>query len=169
MILNPEHIDAPHNKPSHIPKYVGPYYVVKRLHHGAYILRDEVGEQLDRAVTLDQLKVLKRFPRKYTSLSDDETRFYVERIEDERDRDGRTEYFVKWKGYTRNDNTWETVDAFDDPETIAQWNRLKQARQAGASASRKGKKRRVNTVIITHTPSINTVNDALLHHCMSFQ
>ncbi|XP_055313216.1 chromobox protein homolog 3-like [Sitodiplosis mosellana] len=52
----------------------------------------------------------------------DETIYEIEEIITHRRRpDGKFEYFVKWKGYDNNSNTWEPADNFESPRMLVEY------------------------------------------------
>jgi transposase InsO family protein len=136
-LKDPKYILDKSIKPSSEPTYMGQYTIVRRLPTGPYILRDDTGEQLDRPVPLDHMRVLfppnhRNAPSSSSTADDDNGKKYaVQEIVNHRLIDGhRLQYYVKWKGYSnKKDNSWVDETDMHGTDIIHRYFQQLQAKQ----------------------------------------
>uniref|UniRef100_A0A1B0DB90 Uncharacterized protein n=1 Tax=Phlebotomus papatasi TaxID=29031 RepID=A0A1B0DB90_PHLPP len=76
-----------------------------------------------------------------SSDSEGENEYQVESIIDRRVKKGRVEYYIKWEGYSSEENTWEPIDNLDCQELIEEF----EAARASSSKDDSSKDSAVST------------------------
>jgi hypothetical protein len=114
------------------PRNVGPYTIVRRTNNGAYLLRDQTGDILDRTIPLDQLWLLSKEPRASDKRRDQGV-YEIENLQDHKGNEGDYSYLVKWKGW--EEPTWVHQTKFIDTDCIRRYWQRKRAQEGQQPAA----------------------------------
>ena len=123
MIRDPQYEKgAP--RPREAQRNIGPYTIVRRLYNGPYVVEDKTGSQ--RRVPIDQIVFTRtsKHPAVVSKLDEEMPIYEVKEIIDSRlDEDaGLVEYLVWWKGYPKEEATWEPITNINSTSLIRAYN-----------------------------------------------
>ncbi|KAG0289508.1 hypothetical protein BGZ98_003803, partial [Dissophora globulifera] len=117
-----------------LPKWEGPYKVVRRNQGGAYILQDLTGALLSSNCAPSRMKLVKR-----DAIDDTDDVFEIQQIVDHRpspEGGSEMEYLVRWKGYSPEHDSWIPFSNFIETTMIEAY---RKRRGIAMSGERSGK------------------------------
>ena len=137
-------------------KYSGPFEIIEKINDVAFKLKLPEHFRIHPVFHVSLFKPYNENtiegrlqPGPPPDVIDGEEEWQVEQILEERIRDGRREYLVKWEGYASEDNTWEPLENLDHCKTL-----LNQFLKSLESTSRRGRRPKKRDTVM------NTTGDA---------
>jgi len=100
------------------PVYVGPYIIVRRTRGGAYLIKDDLGNIIDRHIPPDQIKLVSHASS--NELANQQS-YEVERIIGHKGVYPNIKYHVKWLNYPEEESTYEPITSFNDLRVISDY------------------------------------------------
>ena len=103
---------------------LGPFVIKRKLNFDNYELQLPTRMQIHPIFHVSLLIPTENpTSRENYSVTDDT--YEVDKVMDKRTRMGRTEYKIRWKGYSSDDDTWEPTENLNCPNKVREYNRRK--------------------------------------------
>jgi hypothetical protein len=127
----------------------GPFQIVRQNKGGAYILRDALGEEMEKKYTVEMLSPIDEQLTAKNAMGHPLTEgpsCEVQTVLDHKETSDGYKYLVKWKGFDISENSWVKGSDFDSLKPINKyWKWLKKNEQAATTVKpREGDNKQAN-------------------------